>query len=146
MATKVEYVVSCSNAGKHELAYGCANETTARHMGEVVAARGCYDEIVVHCIYHVSRTIVEPLAEYRKGQLVEQPPRVVPFLRGHFENWRHNRKLPLPDLRDLAEWLRQNADMLEHLQDRQRGVTQELCDIIEAICALMTERAKRGVT
>lgn len=146
MTTKVEYAVTCSNAGQRDITYGVATEDMARQIGEATAERCYHDSIVVQRIYHTSRQIVETLAEYREGQLVEHPQRVVPYLRGHFEDWRHDEMRPLPDLCDLAEWLRQNADMLEHLQDRQRDITQELCDIRDGICEWMISRATRGVT
>ena len=145
MTTKVKYAVTYSNAGQC-ITYPVATERMARQLGETVAERCRHDSILVKRIYHVSRQIVETLAEYRDGQLVEQPPRVVPYLRGHFEDWRHNEKLPLPDLRDLAEWLRQNADMLEHLQDRQRNVSDELLAIHEYVTRWHAAQLMRGVT
>lgn len=146
MTTKIEFTVTCSNSGQRDIIYSVATEDMARQLGETTADRRCHDLILVQRIYHTSHQTVETLAEYRDGQLVEPPPRVVPFLRGHFEDWRHNEKLPLPDLQDLAEWLRQNADMLEHLQDRQRDITEEVYEITDGICVWMSERAKRGVT
>lgn len=145
MATKVQYAITCSKAGHDDVTYPAATEDMARQIGEVTAERRCHDSVIVQRIYHVSRTIVETLAEYRDGQLVEPPPRVVPYLRGPFENWRHNEKLPLPDLRDVAEWLRQNADMLEHLQDRQRDISEELHAIQDALTQWQTARESRGV-